>query len=153
MVLRIFYRCTYDSLGQRVAKSHHQPPPPTLSRAGTLKPSTAHAPGQVGVPARCCLSVSMRMLNPGGRTTASATTVPPWVPITPKTHSDSPHAWPRPRSMSTTQHTGSMFSGCMAEVMLRKRKSSRKYCKGSRSPSNCALYGSSRAKLCHASRH
>ena len=62
--------------------------------------------GPVGAPARCCLPVSTMMLNPGGRTTASATTTPPWVPTTPKTHSDSPHDSPQHRGMSTTQHSG-----------------------------------------------
>ena len=36
----------------------------------------AHVRGQVGAAARCCLLVSLRMLNPGRRTTASATTTP-----------------------------------------------------------------------------
>ena len=54
------------------------------------------------------------MRNPGGPTTASATTVPPWVLITPKTHSDSPHDSPRHKGMSTTRHTEWMCPGLLA---------------------------------------
>ena len=41
------------------------------------KPSTANAPRPVGAPARCYPPANTKMLNPGGRTTSSATTTPP----------------------------------------------------------------------------
>ena len=92
---------------QELINPHHRNP----WRDTPPKRCMASARGRVGAPAPCCLPVNMKMRNPGGRTTASATTTPPWVPTTPKTHSDSPQDSPQPRGMSTTRHSGWMFSG------------------------------------------
>ena len=102
--------CDLAGAPQELINPHHRNP----WRDTQPKPSTASARGRVGVPVRCCLQASTRMRNPGGPTTASATTVPPWVLITPKTHSDSPHDSPRHKGMSTTRHTEWMCPGLLA---------------------------------------
>ena len=99
--------CDLAGAPQELINPHHRNP----WRDTQPKRCMTSARGRVGAPARCCLPVSTRMRNQGGRTTASATTTPPWVPTTPKTHSDSPHASPQHRGMSTTQHSGSTCSG------------------------------------------
>ncbi len=54
------------------------------------------------------------MPNQGGLTTGSATTTPPLVPTTLKTHSAKPHASHPHKATSTTQRTGSTTSDCNA---------------------------------------